>query len=238
VGRSNRRAYAYLLVPPDTELTELARKRLAALKEFSDLGAGFKIAALDLEFRGAGNLLGGEQHGHINAVGFEMYVRMLEETVRELKGEEVPVEIHSTLNLGLDIRISPDYITDEHQRLRAYKRIAEAGAPEQAARIRAELEDRYGPPPEAVLHLLEYSVLKSAAEKLGVESIDRRQGALHIKFHAASRVDPKSLMELVRRTPGAQFTPAGVLRLPLDGHTTPTAVLELLRRTCFTVIVK
>ncbi len=88
VGRSNRRAYAYLLVPQDTELSEIARKRLAALREFSDLGAGFKIAALDLELRGAGNLLGGEQHGHIAAVGFDMYLRMLEETVQELKGEE------------------------------------------------------------------------------------------------------------------------------------------------------
>ena len=100
VGRSNRRAYAYLLVPPDTELSEIARKRLAALKEFSDLGAGFKIAALDLELRGAGNLLGGEQHGHIDAVGFDMYVRLLEETVRELKGEEVPPEIHSSAESG------------------------------------------------------------------------------------------------------------------------------------------
>src|ERR671920_2380599 len=105
VGRSNRRAYAYLLVPPDTELTEVARKRLAALKEFSDLGAGFKIAALDLELRGAGNILGGEQHGHIAAVGFDMYLRLLEETVHELKGEEVPAEVQSTINLGLDIRI-------------------------------------------------------------------------------------------------------------------------------------
>src|SRR5437660_4811600 len=122
VGRSNRRAYAYLLIPPDTELTEVARKRLAARKEFSELGAGFKIAALDLELRGAGNLLGGEQHGHINAVGFDMYVRMLEESVRELKGEEAPLEIHSTLNLGLDIRIPPEYIGDENQRLRVYKR--------------------------------------------------------------------------------------------------------------------
>ena len=126
VGRSNRRAYAYLLVPPDTELSEIARKRLAALREFSDLGAGFKIAALDLELRGAGNLLGGEQHGHIAAVGFDMYLRMLEETVQELKGEETPLEIHSSLNLGLDIRIPPEYIADEHQRLRAYKRIADA----------------------------------------------------------------------------------------------------------------
>ena len=126
VGRSNRRAYAYLLVPPDTELTEIARKRLAALKEFSDLGAGFKIAALDLELRGAGNLLGGEQHGQINSVGFDTYVRLLEETVRELKGEEIVPEIHSALNLGLDIRIPPDYIADENQRLRAYRQIANA----------------------------------------------------------------------------------------------------------------
>src|ERR1700745_4071867 len=103
VGRSNRRAYAYLFVDPDSELTEIARKRLAALKEFSDLGAGFKIGALDLELRGAGNLLGGEQHGHINAIGFDMYVRMLEDTVRELRGEEVRPEIHSALNLALDI---------------------------------------------------------------------------------------------------------------------------------------
>ncbi len=229
VGRSNRRAYAYLLVPPDAELTELARKRLAALKEFSDLGAGFKIAALDLELRGAGNLLGGEQHGHINAVGFDMYVRMLEETVRELKGEELPLEIHSTLNLGLDLRISPDYIADEHQRLRAYKRIAEAATSEQAAKIRAELGDRYGPPPEAVSHLLDYAVLKSAAQQLGVESIDRRHGLLNIKFHAASRVDPNRLMSLVSRTEGAQFTPAGVLRLPLDGLTSPAALLQFLK---------
>src|SRR5204862_6866453 len=118
VGRSNRRAYAYLLIPADTELSEIARKRLAALREFSDLGAGFKIAALDLELRGAGNILGGEQHGQIAAVGFDMYVRLIEETVRELRGEEAPIEVQSALNLGLDIRIPPTYIAAEHQRLR------------------------------------------------------------------------------------------------------------------------
>jgi transcription-repair coupling factor (superfamily II helicase) len=229
VGRSNRRAYAYLLIPTDTELSEIARKRLAALKEFSDLGAGFKIAALDLELRGAGNLLGGEQHGHINAVGFDMYVRMLEETVRELRGEEVPVEVHSNLNLALDIRIPAEYIADERQRLRAYKRIAEAGTPEDGAKVLAELEDRYGPAPEAVKHLLEYSALKSISERLGIETVDRRQGMLNIKFHGESRVDPERLMDLVRRTQGAQFTPAGVLRLPLDGASDPSLVLPLLR---------
>ena len=163
VGRSNRRAYAYLLVPPDTELTEIARKRLAALKEFSDLGAGFKIAALDLELRGAGNLLGGEQHGHINSVGFDTYVRLLEETVRELKGEEIAPEIHSALNLGLDIRIPADYIARRKsaaarlpadcQRRRSRRR---------ARRAEKELEDRYGPVPEAVRNLLAYSGAQDA----------------------------------------------------------------------------
>src|SRR3984885_16200523 len=132
-GRSNPKTYPYLLVPADTELSEIARKRLAALKEFSDLGAGFKIAALDLELRGAGNILGGEQHGHIGAVGFDMYIQLLEETVHELKGEEAPLQVHSTLNLVLAILIPPDFISDEHQRLRSYKRIADASTPEATA---------------------------------------------------------------------------------------------------------
>jgi transcription-repair coupling factor (superfamily II helicase) len=229
VGRSNRRAYAYLLVPPGSELSDVARKRLAALKEFSDLGAGFKIAALDLELRGAGNLLGGEQHGHINAVGFDMYVRLLEETVRELKGEEVPPEIHSSLNLGLDMRIPTDYIADENQRLRAYRQIANAATPAGRERVEKELEDRYGPVPGAVRNLLDYSALKTAAEKLGIEAIDRRHSLLNVKFHRETRMDPARLMNLVSRSPGAQFTPAGVLILPLDGAAAPNEVLEFLR---------
>ncbi|HMC73274.1 MAG TPA: transcription-repair coupling factor, partial [Terriglobales bacterium] len=120
VGRSNRRAYAYLMLPPEIELTPIARRRLAALKEFSDLGAGFKIAALDLELRGAGNLLGGEQSGHIDAVGFELYTSMLDHAVRELKGEAALEEEEIQLNLGLNIRIPADYIAEENQRLRIY----------------------------------------------------------------------------------------------------------------------
>jgi transcription-repair coupling factor (superfamily II helicase) len=216
VGRSNRRAYAYLLVPQDTELSEIARKRLAALREFSDLGAGFKIAALDLELRGAGNLLGGEQHGHIEAVGFDTYLKMLEETVQELKGIEVPVEVHSALNLGLDIRIPVEYIADEHQRLRAYKRVADARDNEQAEIVRAELADRYGPAPDAVETLVRFALLKTAAQKAGIEAIDRRGSALHIKFHPGAKIDPAKLMALVSSKEGAQFTPAGVLRLPLE----------------------
>ena len=229
VGRSNRRAYAYLLVPADTQLSEVARKRLAALKEFSDLGAGFKIAALDLELRGAGNLLGGEQHGHIEAVGYDTYVRLLEESVRELKGEEVPLEIHSTLNLGLEIRIPPTYIADEAQRLRSYKRIADVQDDEQAKRVLDELADRYGPLPDEVHNLVRFSLLKSFAERSGIESIDRRQGIANIKFHQQSKVDPFKLMALVRDTPGAQFTPAGVLKLPFASPLPPAQLLDGLK---------
>ena len=228
VGRSNRRAYAYLLVPADTELSEVARKRLAALKEFSDLGAGFKIAALDLELRGAGNILGGEQHGHIASVGFDTYLRLLEETVQEIKGEEIPLEIHATLNLGLDIRIPTGYIADEHQRMRTYKRISDARTQEDSEKIREELRDRYGPPPEGVLHLLQFSVLKSVVERAGVEAIDRRQGMLNVKFHKEARIDPARLMDIVTNTDGAQFTPAGVLRLPLTGLDRPERLLSYL----------
>ncbi len=230
VGRSNRRAYCYLFIEPDSELTEVARKRLAALKEFSDLGAGFKIAALDLELRGAGNLLGGEQHGHINAIGFDMYVRMLEDTVRELRGEEVAPEIHSSLNLGLDLRIPSSYIADENQRLRAYKRIAQAVDSAERDKVEQELADRYGPVPDEVRYLLTYSAIKTAAEKIGIEAIDRRHSVLNVKFHEETRVDGEKLMALVSGTPGAQFTPAGVLRLPVDGTGTPAAILELIEQ--------
>jgi transcription-repair coupling factor (superfamily II helicase) len=227
VGRSNRRAYAYLLVPEDAELTPLAKKRLAALKEFSELGAGFKIAALDLELRGAGNLLGGEQHGHIAAVGFEMYTQMLEATVRELKGEQVAVTGPVSISLHLDIRIPPDYIPEENQRLRVYKRIAAAQTDEERERLRQELADRYGPLPEGVRNLFEYAELKSLAERMRVEAIERRHDRVSIKFHPEARVDPQKLMSFVGSAPGAEFSPAGVLKFRVDGDS-PLHVKALL----------
>ena len=152
-----------------------------------------------------------------------MYIKLLVESVHELKGVEVPLEIHSTLNLGLDIRIPSEYIADEHQRLRAYKKIAEANTLQAAETIRGELADRYGPTPDAVNTLLKFSVLKSRAQQLGIEAIDRRHG---VKFHKESRIDPARLMQLIASTQGAQFTPAGVLRLPLDGIHAPAQVLD------------
>ena len=217
VGRSNRRAYAYLLIPPEQELTEVARRRLAALKEFSDLGAGFKIAALDLELRGAGNMLGGEQSGHIEAVGFELYTSMLEEAVAKLKGEE-HVEVPATqLSLGIGLRIDESYIAEENQRLRMYKLIAGIQSEKALDDVRAELEDRYGPVPESVRHLLDAARLRLECERIGVAQIDRKRDQLHIRFTENAGIDPGRLMKLVAKNAkrGAQFTPQGILRYPL-----------------------
>jgi transcription-repair coupling factor (superfamily II helicase) len=229
VGRSSRRAYAYLMLPPEIELTPIARRRLAALKEFSDLGAGFKIAALDLELRGAGNMLGGEQSGHIEAVGFEMYTSMLEEAVSKLKGEEKPDHVTTQLNLGISLRIDESYIPEENQRLRVYKKIAGALDEATLADLRAELEDRYGVLPESVMHLLDAATLRLTSERLGVQQIDRKRDQLHIRFSEKAEVDPGRLMKLVARNAkkGAQFTPQGVLRFPLAGTKPPDIFQEV-----------
>jgi len=185
VGRSNRRAYAYLLIPPEQQLTEIARRRLSALKEFSDLGAGFKIAALDLELRGAGNMLGGEQSGHIEAIGFEMYTTMLEEAVSKLKGEGREERPQVTVNLGISLRIDDTYIAEESQRLRMYKRIAGAESMAVLTDVRAELQDRYGAPPESVLHLLAAGEIRLTCERLGIAQIERKRTAVEEPKKAA-----------------------------------------------------
>jgi transcription-repair coupling factor (superfamily II helicase) len=215
VGRSNRRAYAYLLVPAEQELTPIARRRLAALKEFSDLGAGFKIAALDLELRGAGNLLGGEQSGHIDAVGFEMYTSMMERTIREIKGEETADKVSTHLNLGIDLRIPTQYIAEENQRLRMYKRAAGVQNEAELEDVRKELQDRYGPVPPPVRFLLAAAALKLVSERVGVLSVDRKRDAITIKFTEQATVDPERLARFVAQTRGAQFTPGGVLKFNL-----------------------
>ena len=228
VGRSDRRAYAYLLIPPDRDLTDLARRRLAALKEFSDLGAGFKIAALDLELRGAGNLLGGEQSGHIEAVGFELYTTMLERTVRELKGELEPEIPETQLNLGLNIRIPAEYIAEENQRLRMYKRVAGVETEAQLNDVAAELGDRYGAPPPPVRNLLEYAELKLLSQRIGVAQIERRRDAVSIRFSEKAAVDPERLARFVHAEAGSQFTPQGVLKFTLK-EKAPDQILTRLK---------
>ncbi len=229
VGRSNRRAYAYLLIPPENELTEIARRRLAALKEFSDLGAGFKIAALDLELRGAGNMLGGEQSGHIEAVGFELYTSMLEAAVKEMKGEAGEERPATQLNLGIALRIDESYVPEENQRLRLYKKIAGANTEASVNEIRAEMQDRYGAPPDPTVYLLEAAFLRLECERLGIAQIDRKRAELHIRFMENAAVDPAHLMQLVARNAkrGAQFTPQGLLKLPLRATRSDEVLLEI-----------
>jgi len=228
VGRSNRRAYAYLLLPAEVELTPIARRRLAALKEFSDLGAGFKIAALDLELRGAGNLLGGQQSGHIEAVGFELYTQMLDRAVREMKGEVAADEPETQLNLGLNIRIPVEYIPEENQRLRMYKRVAGVENESRLNDVRSELEDRYGEPPAAVRNLLEYAALKLLAMRVGATAIERKRDLVTIKFRQNAEIDPGKLAKFVSSQRGAQFTPDGTLKY-LSKAVSPAEVLAQLR---------
>jgi transcription-repair coupling factor (superfamily II helicase) len=229
VGRSDRRAYAYLLLPSEIELTPIARRRLAALKEFSDLGAGFKIAALDLELRGAGNMLGGEQSGHIEAVGFELYTQMLDRAVRELKGEMPEEEVATQLNLGLNIRIPAEYIPEENQRLRMYKRVAGVEREAQLHDVRAELIDRYGEPPLAVRNLLDYAELKLVAVRVGVNSIERKRDQVSIKFRQNATVDPERLARFVASQRGTQFSPDGTLKF-VQKAAAPAEVLGHLKQ--------
>jgi transcription-repair coupling factor (superfamily II helicase) len=229
VGRSNRRAYAYLLIPQEGELNEIARRRLAALKEFSDLGAGFKIAALDLELRGAGNMLGGEQSGHIEAIGFELYTSMLEQAVKELKGEGAEDKPTTQLNLGIPLRIDESYVAEENQRLRLYKKIAGAQSEKAISDLRAEMEDRYGALPDATVYLLEAASLRLECERVGIAQVDRKRSELQVRFAENAAVDPQHLMRLVARNAkrGAQFTPQGVLKFPLAALRPDEILLEI-----------
>jgi transcription-repair coupling factor (superfamily II helicase) len=216
VGRSDRPAYAYLLVPPEESLQPLARKRLAAIKEFSDLGSGFRVAALDLEIRGAGNLLGGEQSGHIEAVGFEMYMKLLEQTIRELKGEEVDEDVRATVNLGVELKIDDTYVPDMNQRLMIYRRVAAARSERELAAVVEEIRDRYGALPDSVLNLVAYGRMRILADRLGIEAIDREGRLVVIRFKPAAPVDPRRLVRVVSERPGTTLVPPASLTLDLD----------------------
>jgi len=221
VGRSDRAAYAYLLIPPQESLSPIARKRLAAIKEFSDLGSGFRVAALDLEIRGAGNLLGGEQSGHIDAVGFEMYMKLLEETIRELRGEEIEEESRATVNLRIDLKIDPGYIQDMNQRLMVYRKVASSRTEHELTAVLEELRDRYGSPPDSVLNLAEFGRIRLKADHLDVDSIDREGRLVVIKFRPNARLDGARLVRVVGSWPGATLVPPVSVKLDLEAPLSP-----------------
>jgi transcription-repair coupling factor (superfamily II helicase) len=215
VGRSDRPAYAYLLIPPEDNLSPVAKKRLAAIKEFSDLGSGFRVAALDLEIRGAGNLLGGEQSGQIDTVGFEMYMKLLEQTVRELKGEEIEDDVRATVNLRVDLRIDASYVPDMNQRLMLYRKVAAARHEEELDRVLEEAIDRYGPLPDSLLNLADYGRIRVMADRLGVDAIDREGRIVVLKFRPQAKVDPVRLVALVRQRPELTLVPPAALKMDL-----------------------
>jgi transcription-repair coupling factor (superfamily II helicase) len=211
VGRSDQLAYCYLLVPSDRILSQEARKRLDAIREFTELGAGFRVAGRDLEIRGAGNLLGAEQSGHIAALGIETYLKMLEEAVAELKGEK-PEEAPSVdLDLPVPMSIPEEYVGDANLRMEIYHRLAAGEETEQA--VLAELRDRFGPPPDGVRTLVEVAALKRQAESLRLQAISARGGKLVMRLRQDARVDPDRLIGLVSDHPDAQFSPSGALTL-------------------------
>ena len=202
VGRERMQAHAYLLVPADGRLDETAQRRLRVIEELTELGAGFKLALRDLEIRGAGNLLGAQQHGHIAAVGFDLYTKLLEEAVRELRGEAPAAEVDPTVTVEVEALLPEAYVPEEGQRLALYKRLAEIGQVAEIGEMRAELADRFGPPPPPVEALLDVVGLRLAARAIGVERVEAQGERALVTFAPATRVTPERLLAVIGRSRG------------------------------------
>jgi transcription-repair coupling factor (superfamily II helicase) len=208
VGRSRERAYAYLLVPARRPVTKDAQKRLEVLQRFSELGAGFSIASHDLEIRGAGNLLGKDQSGHIEAVGFDLYTQLLDEAVRELKGEPPREEVDPDVLLPVPAIIPDGYMPDVHQRLYFYKRFAQAATDEELEEVRAEIVDRCGDAPEEVDSLCEVMAVKVRLRALGIRALEAGPGRLVFTLGETAALDPFLLARHVTASNGAlRLTP-------------------------------
>jgi transcription-repair coupling factor (superfamily II helicase) len=210
VGRGNMRAYAYFLIPGEDIITEEAKKRLQAIQEMSYLGAGFRLALKDLEIRGAGNLLGAEQSGHIHAVGFDLYMEMLEKAVAELKGTKIEEEFEPSLSLRVNAFIPEEYIDDMSLRLSLYRKIASSRSHETLRGIESEMEDRFGRIPEGVTNLLNVMRLKIMARELHVTKIQEMNGLISIIFSPDTKVQPKDIFTLRERSDGKiKYLPDG-----------------------------
>lgn len=208
VGRSNRTAYAFLMYRRNKLLKEVAEKRLAAIKEYSDLGSGFKIAMRDLEIRGAGNLLGAEQSGHMEAVGYDLYCKMLHEAVREAKGDAVEEHFDTSVDVRTDAFIPTSYIANEFQKLDIYKRIAGIENQEESEEMLEELIDRFGEPPKSVQNLLAIARMKGMAHRVYIREIVQHENELKLTMYERAKVDPTEIPELIgRNAPALRFVP-------------------------------
>ena len=227
VGRSSRRAYAYLTFTRDKVLTEIAQKRLSAIREFTEFGSGFKIAMRDLELRGAGNLLGGEQHGHMESVGYDMYLRLLGEAVSEEKGEKAATyELECLVDVQVQAHIPENYIESLSQRLDIYRRISDIRTEEDASDVVDELIDRFGDPPASVKGLIDVALIRNTAASLGIYEIKQQNNAL-LLFQ--KKINMQQIASLTSSMKGRVMVNAGAkpyISVKIDGNTPP---LDLLR---------
>ena len=200
VGRSNRTAYAFLMYKRDKLLKEVAEKRLAAIKEFTDLGSGFRISMRDLEIRGAGNLLGARQHGHMEAVGYDLYCKMLNEAVKRLRGEKTEQsDFETSVEIKVDAFIPVSYIRNEFQKLDIYKRIAELETEEERSDMTDELVDRFGEPPKSVINLLSIALLKAKAHQAYIVEIASKKGGLCFTMFPQAKIDALKIPPMIER---------------------------------------
>ena len=236
VGRSSRQAYAYFTVRTDRVLSETARQRLEAIREFTEFGAGFRIAMRDLEIRGAGNILGPEQHGHLAAVGYDMYCRLMEETLLEVGEGTPPRDLDTRVDLRVDAYLPETYIADEKQRMEMYKRIASIGSEADRAEVLDELIDRYGDVPAVVETLLDVSQLRAMCNALGISQVSRGRGGAVFRLEEKYIPDPARLMQaMIRVSPEMNFAresrPAIVYRTQISSdRELLRELLKLIRR--------
>ena len=202
VGRSNRQAYAYFTVRTDKILTETAQQRLSAIREFTEFGAGFRIAMRDLEIRGAGNILGPEQHGHLAAVGYDMYCKLMEETLAEVQGRRETRELETRVDLRVDAFLGTDYVAEEKQRMEMYKRIASVVTDEERADVTDELIDRYGELPGPAETLLDVSQLRALANRIGVSAVGRGKEGLSMKLDERYVPEGRIFLQAIAETDG------------------------------------
>ncbi|ADL11643.1 transcription-repair coupling factor [Acetohalobium arabaticum] len=230
VGRTNRVAYAYLLYQQDQVLSEVAEKRLQAIKEFTNLGSGFKIAMRDLEIRGAGNILGPKQHGHIEAIGFSLYCKLLEQAVNELKGEDDEEEAAEiNIDLELDAYIPEDYIPDSKQKIEIYKKISGIMNLTEVEEVKAELRDRFGAIPQSVLNLVMISKIKVLALNLDVKSIESKDGLIMVNFNTADYLSGPQILKLSDQySQQIGFKSAKEPVLKLETEESDVKILEIL----------
>jgi transcription-repair coupling factor (superfamily II helicase) len=203
VGRERQQAYAYLLVPAAGSVDETAQRRLQVIEEMTELGGGFRLAMRDLEIRGSGNLLGAEQHGHIAAVGFDLYTKLLAEAVRELRGEPGGGAVEPVITVGVEALLPDAYVSEVNQRLGIYQRLTDLAGDAEIAEMRAELADRFGPPPPAVEALLDVVGLRVLARRLHAERVEASGGRALVTFAPSTPVTPERILAVIAKAAGA-----------------------------------